>query len=236
MIRSHPIDELELPPFEGFPREGLAFLRGLKRHNDRGWFQARKETYEEAVRLPMQCLIAALARRMAESAPEIEFHPRRSIFRIYRDTRFSKNKAPYKTNIGAAFTVRGRKSPGDTPCFYVGVEPGEVYVGGGLYLPSGPQLKSIRASIAGDPDAWLAVVGTPSFRRKFREIEGERLSRAPLGYAPDHPMIEHLKLKQFFAGRSYPEKVCLSGSFERTAAEVFRDLLPLVRWLIRAGA
>lgn len=235
MTRSHPIDELELPPFEGFPREGLAFLRGLKRHNERAWFQARKHVYEESVRLPMQCLIAALARRMAETAPEIEFHPRRSIFRIYRDTRFSKNKVPYKTNIGAAFTIRGRKGPGDTPCLYVGVEPGEVYLGGGLYLPSGQQLKSIRASIAEDPDAWLAVVGTAAFRRKFGAIEGGRLSRAPLGYPPDHPMIEHLKLKQFFAGRSYPETICLKGSFIRIAEEVFQDMLPLVRWIVRAG-
>ena len=236
MPRPHPIDEMEFPPFEGFPREGLAFLRGLKRHNERKWFQARKEIYEDTLRLPMQCLIASLARRMAETAPEVDFNPRKSIFRIYRDTRFSKNKAPYKTNIGAVFQVRGRKGPTEAPCFYVGVEPGEVYVGGGLYLPTGPQLKAIRSSIANDPGAWLGIIGTPSFKRKYGAIEGERLSRAPLGYPPDHPMIEHLKLKQFFAGRSYGEEICYKASFLKTTEEVFRDLLPLVRWIVKAGA
>jgi uncharacterized protein (TIGR02453 family) len=232
----HPIDEIELPPFEGFPREGLAFLRALKKNNNREWFRARREKYEETVRFPMQCLVASLARRMADAAPEIEFHPRTSIFRIYRDTRFSRNKTPYKTNIAASFPIRGRKGPAEVPGLYVGVEPGEAYAGGGLYLPSGAQLKLIRASIAGDPDAWLAVVATRRFLRSYGGIEGEKLVRAPLGYPPDHPMIEHLKYKQFFAGRSFPEEACLRGSFVAAVERVFLDILPLIRWLVRSGA
>jgi uncharacterized protein (TIGR02453 family) len=173
---------------------------------------------------------------MADAAPEIEFHPRASIFRIYRDTRFSRIKTPYKTNIAASFPVRGRKGPAEVPGLYVGVEPGEVYAGGGLYLPSGPQLKLIRASIAGDPDAWLSVAATKQFLRTYGGIEGESLVRAPLGYPPDHPMIEHLKHKQFFAGRSFPEGACLTGSFLTGVERVFLDILPLIRWLVRAGA
>jgi uncharacterized protein (TIGR02453 family) len=234
MAKSPPLDEVLYPPFNGFPREGLGFLRRLKKNNNRPWFQARKSEYEENVRFPMQCLIAGLAVRLHDDAPEIEFNPRKSIFRIYRDTRFSNNKAPYKTNVGAWFGFRAMKGDSETPGLYVGVGTDEVFVGGGLYMPSGGQLKAIRKSIAGNPEEYLAVVRSPRFRKKFGGIQGAVLSRAPLGYPPDHPMIEHLRHKQFFAGVELEEKACYAPKFLETVAVVFADTMPLIRWLARA--
>ena len=229
-----PIDEEFFPPFEGFPRAALAFLRKLKRNNNRPWFQKHKTEYEELVRFPMQCLIATIGQKMQEEAPDIDFHPRKSIFRIYRDTRFSRNKTPYKTNVAASFTFRGAKGPIETPGLYVGIEPGEIFIGGGLYMPTGPQLKVIRRTIATEPERFLEIVRHPRFLRVFKHIEGERLQRAPLGYVPEHPMIEYLKSKQFYVGVVLPDGACHQTRFADTVVRTFTDCLPLVRWLSAA--
>jgi uncharacterized protein (TIGR02453 family) len=230
----HPLEELAYPPFAGFPPEGLAFLRRLKRNNNRPWFQKHKEEYEEVVRFPMECLIASLRPRMMEVAPEFEFHPRKSIFRIYRDTRFSTDRTPYKTNIAANFEARGVRGRISAPGLYVGVEIGEIFVGGGLYLPSGDQLKAIRASIADAPEELLAVVQDRNFVRILGEILGERLQKAPLGYPRDHPMIDYLRLKQFYVGVEYDEEQCLTPRFLDTVVRVFTAAMPFIRWLQRA--
>jgi uncharacterized protein (TIGR02453 family) len=234
MASLHPLDEVEYPPFTGFPREGLAFLRRLRKNNNRPWFQKHKNEYEELVRFPMQCLIATVAPRMADAAPEITFHPRKSIFRIYRDTRFSKNKTPYKTNIGASFEYVGKHKPTENPGLYVGIEPGEIFIGGGLYMPSGEQLKRIRQRIAEEPAEFLEVIRNARFRKVFREIQGERLVKAPLGYPKDHAMIEHLRLKQLYVGVELEESACLRAGFADKVVSVFTDTMPLVRWLARA--
>jgi uncharacterized protein (TIGR02453 family) len=235
-MKSHILEELDFPPFSGFPKGTLRFLNALKKNNNRPWFQKHKEEYEEVVRFPMQCLIAGLAVRMADAAPEIEFSPKRSIFRIYRDVRFSKNKAPYKTNIAAYFNFRGHKGPTEAPGLYVGIEPGEIFIGGGLYMPWGEQLKSIRRSIAEHPEEYLAVVGAQRFKKRFGGIQGEKLSKAPLGYPKDHPMIEHLRNKQFFVGIEPALSVCHTARFLTLTADAFIDTMPLVRWLVRAAA
>jgi uncharacterized protein (TIGR02453 family) len=226
-----PVDEELYPPFEGFPPDGIRFLERLKRNNNRPWFHKHKQEYEELVRFPMQCLIADLAGRMADLAPEIEFHPRKSIFRIYRDVRFSKNKAPYKTNIAASFQLRGVRAPTEAPGLYVGIEPGAIYVGGGLYLPTGEQLKAIRAAMVERPDDFLAVVESRRFKREFKEIEGERLQKAPLGYPKDHPMIAYLRYKQFYVGKEFGHARSFRAAFLGEVVRIFSDTMPLVRWL-----
>lgn len=227
------LDDLVYPPFAGFPPEAMKFFQRLKRNNHRTWFHAHREEYEQHVRFPMQCLIAAVGTKMREAAPEFQFHPTRSIFRIYRDVRFSKDKSPYKTNIAASFSIRGKKDPTGAPGLYVGIEPGEIFIGGGLYMPSGPQLKLIRAAIAGKPEEYREIVEEKQFRRVFGKVLGERLSRAPLGYLPDHPMIEHLRLKQFFVGKVLEDGACRSARFADTVASVLTASLPFVRWLDR---
>ncbi len=230
----HPIEEMQYPPFAGFSRETFRFLRRLKRNNNRPWFLKHKQEYEELVRFPMQCLIAALGPRLADAAPDFDFHPRKSIFRIYRDVRFSKNKAPYKTNIAATFEPRGKRKPTEQPGLYVGIEPGEIFVGGGLYMPSGEQLKSIRGQIAQEPLEYLAVIEHPHFRRMFGEVMGEKLQRAPLGYPKDHEMIAHLRMKQFFVGKVLGDESSLSPRFADTVARILTETMPFIRWLQRA--
>jgi uncharacterized protein (TIGR02453 family) len=228
------LDEEFFPPFTGFPRDGLAFLRLLKKNNNRPWFQKHKREYEEYVKFPMQCLIATLSRKMIDHAPEIEFHPKKSIFRIYRDVRFSKNKAPYKTNIAASFAIRGKKSPLEMPGLYLGIEPGEVYIGGGLYMPTGTQLKAIRQCMVTESGRFLEVVKDPRFKKRFGGIEGEELQKAPLGFPKDHPMIEHLRHKQFYVGVVSEDDTCLQSRFVDTVSKVFVETMPLVRWLAHA--
>ena len=233
MSAKHPIDEVIYPPFAGFPRGGIEFLKKLKRNNNRPWFQKHKSEYDDLVRFPMECLIATLRQQMRDVAPEIEFNPKRSIFRIYRDVRFSNDKSPYKTNIAASFELGGKKSPTEWPGLYVGVEIGEIFVGGGLYMPTGPQLKSIRRSIADRPDEYLAVIDAPRFRKTFGKVLGERLVKAPLGFPKDHAMIEHLRLKQFYIGVEPRVESCFSPKFADTVAGVFTDAMPFLRWLVR---
>ena len=233
MSKTLPLEEDFFPPFEGFPKKGIDFLKKLKRNNNRPWFQSHKDEYGQYVKFPMHCLIATLGQKMSDIAPEIEFNPKKSIFRIYRDVRFSKNKAPYKTNIAASFSFRRKKSPTETPGLYVGIEPGEIFVGGGLYMPAGDQLKAIRQSIVDDPERFLAVVEAPRFKSQFGEIEGEKLQKAPLGFPKDHPMIEHLKHKQFYVGKVYDDADCLKPRFANVVASVFEDCMPLVRWLAK---
>lgn len=231
MKRDHPLDSETFPPFNGFPKEGLVFLRKLKQNNNRPWFQKHKSDYEDCVKFPMQSLVASLAEAMRSDAPEIEFNPRTSIFRIYRDVRFSKNKAPYKTHIGAAFPVRGKKGPTESPGLYVHIEPGQVFIGGGIYMPTGQQLKAIRKKIADDPSSFLSLIRDSSFRRVFKGIQGEKLTKAPLGYPKDHPMIEHLRHKQFYVGQVLPENTCLKPGFLMNVTAGFKTAMPLVRWL-----
>ncbi len=235
MTKSHPIDEEFFPPFDGFPKGSIGFFKRLKKNNNREWFLKHKEEYEETLKFPMQCLVATLSRELRDELPEMEFNPRKAIFRIHRDVRFSKNKAPYKTNIAAAVELKGKKKSTETPGLYVGIEPGSIFVGGGLYMPYGEQLKSIRKAIANRPDEYLSVVEDKRFKKVFGGIMGEKLMKAPLGFPKDHPMIEHLKHKQFFVGKEWDdEALCYSKRFASVVADVFRDTMPLVRWLIKA--
>ncbi|MBI1803351.1 MAG: DUF2461 domain-containing protein [Ignavibacteriae bacterium] len=217
------------PPFNGFSKEGLQFLRRLKRNNNRDWFAKHKSEYENFVKLPMQCFSATLKAPMAKLAPEIDVNPKRGIFRIYRDTRFSKDKTPYKTHVAAVFHLRGHWEA--SAGYYVHIEPGNVYVGGGIYMPDGHQLKKLRSAIAERSDEFLSIVERKSFEKLFRGLEGEKLQRAPLGYPADHPMVEWLKHKSFYTGVTWEEKTCHSPKFVDRVVRIYSDLLPLIRFL-----
>ncbi len=229
---NNPLLELEeYPPFNGFPKEGLSFLRRLKRNNRRDWFTTHKGEYEEFVKAPMQSLIASLRPHVERFAPEYDLNPRTAIFRIYRDTRFSNDKTPYKTHIAAHFVLRGAPKGFLGSGYYLHVEPGEAYVGAGIYMPESDQLKKIRAAIDRHPDSFRAIISSPAFRRRFGKLEGNSLQRMPKGYSDDHPMGEWLRLKQFFAGVSMPEAKALRPSFVKDIAAVCEAATPLVRFL-----
>ena len=230
-----PLSDLEFfPPFDGFPREGIDFLKRLKRNNNRLWFEKHKEGYESSVKIPMQSLIASLHPHFQRFAPEFDINPKRSLFRIYRDVRFSKDKTPYKTHAAAHFVLRGKPKGVEGSGYYLHIEPGEVYIGGGIYMPDNDQLKKIRSAIAGHSDQFLSIVRLPRFRKIFGKLEGEKLQRVPKGYEPDHPMAEWLKYKQFFVWIEWPESKCLNESFVTEVAEVYKAATPLVRFLNEA--
>jgi uncharacterized protein (TIGR02453 family) len=218
-----------LPPFDGFPKQGLRFLKNLKKNNTREWFNNHKADFEDLVKFPMQSLIASMRSPMSRLAPEIEVNPKTSMFRIYRDTRFSKNKAPYKTHVAAVFHPRGHWE--SSAGYYVHIEPGAVYAGGGIYMPDGDQLKKIRRSIADQPKEFLSIVGDSRFVRQFKSLEGEKLQRMPLGFPADHMMGEWLKYKSFYAGVEWEDAVCTTPNFITEVVRVYRGLLPLVRFL-----
>ena len=217
------------PPFEGFPHEGIKFLQQLKKNNKREWFKKHKTEYEDFVKLPLQSLIAALKGPMAKLAPEIEVNPKRSMFRIYRDIRFSKNKAPYKTHVAAVFHLKGHWE--DSAGYYVHLEPGGVYVGGGIYMPDSNQLKKIRHAIAENPKELLTIVSDETFAKRFKTLEGEKLQRIPHGFPKDHMMGEWLKYKSYYTGVEWKEEVCYSPKFVDKVVQVYKELLPLVRFL-----
>jgi uncharacterized protein (TIGR02453 family) len=231
------LEEQNFPPFQGFPKEGLEFLKKLKKNNSKEWFQPRKSEYETLVKFPMQCLIATLGVMLKSELPDYAFNPKKSIFRINRDVRFSKDKSPYKTNIGASFNLANRtRDAVELPGFYLHIEPkikdgNGVFAGGGLYMPSSPQLKIIRAKIAREPQRYSDIIGEKTFRKFFGEIQGEKLKTAPQGYDATNPMIEHLKLKQFFALRAFEDDECLTPSFAKKVADTFRAQISLVNFL-----
>jgi uncharacterized protein (TIGR02453 family) len=216
-----------------FTRKTLAFLRALKRNNDREWFRARKDDYEEHVRTPMVALLQQLARDLPAFAPDLVSDPRVSLFRIYRDTRFSSDKRPLKTNVAAHFP--SRKFPkGEGAGLYVEVAPQWVWMGGGIYMPSSDELNAIRAAIADDHRRFRRVVTTPAFRRAVGELSGERLTRVPRGYLNDHPAAEYLRHRQFIGGREFPADFAMSPRFYSQLLTVFRGIAPLVGFLNHA--
>lgn len=224
-------DEDIFPPFNGFPKETIAFLKKLKRNNTREWFAAHKNEFEEQVKFPMQCFIVSLSPLFAEFAPEIDIDPKRSLFRIYRDTRFSKDKTPYKTHAAAHFVLRGMPKGLVGSGYYFHVEPGEVFLGAGIYIPDGEQIKKIRATISDRPEEFLAIINDNIFVERFGTLNGNRLQRVPKGYAADHPMAEYLKLKQFFVGVTLTEDVIVKPKFLDDAAKIFSEATNFVRFL-----
>lgn len=229
-----PLDFESYPPFEGFPKEGIRFLRSLKRNNNRTWFEKHKHEYEEFLRHPMESFVFALQPHFATFAPEFDLSPKRSIFRIYRDIRFSNDKTPYKTHIAAHFVLRGREKGLVGSGYYFHIEPGEVFFGGGIYMPDSDQLKGIRAAIAHHGEEFLAILNNRRFKKRFGKLEGNTLRRIPKGYDESHPMAEYLKFKQFFVGVALPESTCTKASLVDTVAAIAKDADPLVKFLNRA--
>jgi uncharacterized protein (TIGR02453 family) len=212
------------------PRETLAFLRALKRNNRREWFQPRKEQFEADVRAPMLAVVARLADDLRTFAPEIVVDPKTAMYRIYRDTRFSENKTPYKTHVAAVFPWRGLAKH-EGAGLYFHVSPDEVWMGGGMYAPQTAQLQAVREHIAANVSRLRAIVESPGFRRQVGSLDGERLQRVPHGFPKDHRAAAYLKYRQFLAGRELPAAFACSPRFYSTLVAVFRQVAPLARFL-----
>lgn len=217
-------------PEPRFTAETLSFLRRLKKNNRREWFNARRDEYETTVRRPMIAVIERLAVDMRKFAPELVVHPKHSMYRIYRDTRFSANKAPYKTHVAALFPCRGLPKH-EGAGLYFHVSPDEVWAGGGMYAPQAPQLHTVREHIAANAGRLRAIIESPTFKRATDGLEGEQLQRVPRGFAKDHEAAQYLKYRQFLAGRQLPAAFATSPTFYNRLVALFRQIAPLIRFL-----
>jgi uncharacterized protein (TIGR02453 family) len=221
-----------------FGGEALGFLRGLKKNNKRPWFEAHRAEYERQIRQPMADLVEEMDLRMARFAPEMTGDPKRSVFRIHRDIRFSSDKSPYKTHAACWFFHRdgsgkvGREAHGGGAGFYFHLEPGGSLVGGGCWMPPRPALQKFRTAIAGDPRGFERIVLGPALRRRFGDLGDEgMLKRTPRGYPEEHRAARWLRHTSFTVGRSLTDAEVTGTRLSTILEADYRAMLPLVRWL-----
>jgi uncharacterized protein (TIGR02453 family) len=214
-----------------FGPELFDFLRELRRNNDRNWFFTNKTRYESTVRGPMLRFIADFAPHLRAISRHFTADPRPvggSMFRIYRDTRFSKDKSPYKTAAAAHFPHRDAGKDVHVPGFYLHLEPGDCFGGGGLWHPDGAALEKVRTRIVSRPKGWQAILD------RTISISGDTLKRPPLGYDPHHPFIEDLKRKDFYTMTEVSEQDVCAPDFMDRYTEACRAAAPLVQFLVKA--
>ena len=220
--------------FDGFPKDFFAFFRELKAHNERPWFEANKQRFRDSVQAPMAEFIAAMEPRLRKISKNFVADARPnggSMFRIYRDVRFSRDKRPYKEHAACHFRHAAGKDV-HAPGFYMHFGDDEVYFGGGMYMPEPQSLGRIRDAIVAKPAAWKAVKSNKDFVKTFDGLGGgDVLTRAPRGYDPEHPLIEDIKRKSFFAKRNVDVKLAASAKLADTVAETFKSATPLMKFL-----
>ena len=216
--------------FGGFPPEAITFFRGLARNNRREWFQPRKHIFEEKVKAPMEELIGVLNTQMMTFAPGHVTEPEKAIYRIYRDTRFSKDKTPYKTHIAANFPRRGMPKHASAG-YYFSVSHTEIEVGGGIYMPGPPELLAIRTHLAEHHEEFLRLSSSREIRRLFGEVQGEQLTRVPKGFCSTHPAADLLRYKQFLLYIGLDASIATTRALETELLKRFRAIAPFIDFL-----
>jgi uncharacterized protein (TIGR02453 family) len=220
--------------FPGFPPEGIEFFRKLMRNNRREWFQPRKEIFEAKLKQPMRELVETLNRDLKKFAPEYVTDPDKAIYRLYRDTRFSKDKTPYKDHVAASFYRRGSTGHG-MDGFYCAVSDKEVAVGGGVYMPEPELLAAIRNHIAIHHEELRRILRAKAVRTLLGELHGEQLTRVPKGFSPDHPAADLLRFKRFILYVELPKELATSRDLYPEIVKRFRAMAPFLRFLAAAG-
>jgi len=218
-----------MPATAIFSPEVFTFLRQLKRNNNRDWFARNKERYHSVIVGPAMTFISGFAPHLEKLSPHFvaDARPTRgSLFRIYRDTRFSPDGAPYKSHVGISFRHEKGKDV-HAPLFYFHMEPGGCFVGGGVWHPETPTLTRIRSAIVGEPKAWSRARGK-------LELAGDSLTRPPKGFDAGHPCIEDLKRKDYIALVALSEAQVCSATLMRDFSAACRKLSPLVEFTARA--
>jgi uncharacterized protein (TIGR02453 family) len=215
-----------------FTTKTLTFLRALKRNNRREWFHANRDRYDAEVRGPMVAVIERLADDLPTFAPDMAADVKTSLFRPWRDTRFSADKTPLKNHVAARFPHRklGRQRGAS---FYFEVAPTWVWIGGGMYAPDMSQLHALREHVAANHARLDRILGASALRR-FGGLHGERMTRVPRGYGKDHPAAHHLQFKQFFSFREEAAVFATEPAFYKELVATFRNLAPLVGFLNEA--
>jgi uncharacterized protein (TIGR02453 family) len=223
--------------FDGFSPEAMQFLADLQANNSREWFNAHKQVYQEAIVEPALVFVVALGERLRAIYPDINADTRTngagSLMRIYRDTRFSKDKTPYKTNVGIVWW-QGEGKKMEQPGFYFHLAPESSWVGGGLYMFPPPALEAFRAAVD-DPAQGAALQGVlDQLQAEGLRVWGERYKRVPQGYSADHPRADLLKYKGLFAASSdFPAAVLASPGLVDQCFEICATQAPLQQWLLQ---
>jgi uncharacterized protein (TIGR02453 family) len=217
-----------------FRPAAFRFLRDLKRNNRREWFEARRDIYEQELRQPLRELLEELDARLGRIAPELTGDPKRSLFRIHRDTRFSTDKSPYKQNVGFWVNHRslGRQSESihGGAGLYFHFEPGASMIAGGIWMPPAPALARLRDALADDPAGFARTVRT--MRRRFSALSEEAmLQRLPRGFTDDHPAAKWVRYKSFTSHRMLTAADLRSPKLPDILAREYTAIIPFVRWL-----
>jgi uncharacterized protein (TIGR02453 family) len=218
-----------------FSPELFKFLKDLKKNNEKPWFEQNKDRYERHLRAPMLEFIGDFGSRLAKISKNFRADPRPnggSLFRIYRDVRFSKDKTPYKTQASAHFR-HAEVAHVHAPGFYLHLEPGECFLGVGIWHPDPPAAGKIRDAIVERPAAWKKALADKKFRARHR-LTGETLVRPPRGYDPAHPLIEDLKRKDFVAVANFSEKDACGTGFMDDFSDACRAASPFMKFLTEA--
>ncbi len=221
-----------------FSPRAFTFLRQLKKNNDREWFLSHKEQFEEHLLLPFRELVEEMDVRLARFAPEIGGSPKRSIFRIYRDVRFSKDKSPYKTNMGCWFTHVmaghgvGSETHGAGAGFYFHLEPGSCFAAAGVWMPPRDALNRIRGALAADHNTFSKILASAGFKRRFGTLSAEKmLVRVPKPWDKDHPAGDLLRRSSFTVSTPVTDADVSSAKLPTVLEKHYAAALPMVRWL-----
>lgn len=210
----------------------LSFLRDLKKNNDKSWFDAHRKEYEVA-KSNFEIFVGQLLKALCTLEPALAGQSAKDCtYRIFRDVRFSKDKTPYKSHFGAFFARGGRKWDGAG--YYLHLEPGGIFAGGGLWMPEAPLLKAVRQEIDYAFEDWKGIVESKPFRKIFPEIKGETLQKLPQGYNADNPAIGYLKYKSFIASHRMDDADLTGKDALKKVVSVFTTLRPMVDFLNRA--
>lgn len=219
-----------------FNQRSLTFLRQLARNNEKAWFQAHRADYEALVREPFERLLVVLQPALEKVSPQFRADPARvggSLFRIHRDARYSNDKSPYKSWQGARlYHVRRREVP--TPAFYLHLQPGESFIGAGIWHPEPEVLRGLRDFVFENPASWDAAAHAPAIRKQFALFDSEKLVRPPRGYPADFRFIEDLKLRNFVLWRPLDDATMIAPGLDRRIARDLRALAPFMDYLCAA--
>jgi uncharacterized protein (TIGR02453 family) len=218
-------------PFPGFPKEAITFLRALARNNHRGWFQPRKPVFDEQVKKPMVELCEAINGALKRFAPSYVSDPAKAVYRIYRDTRFSKDKTPYKTHIAASFRHRFLVGDGGGAGFYFQVSHKDVSIGGGIYMPSPETLLAIRNHVAEHHKELDTILKGRTLKRLLGDIQGDQLTRIPKGFACDHPAGDLLRRKQIYFFTELSPDVATTPELYKEVVTRFEAMTPFLEFL-----
>jgi uncharacterized protein (TIGR02453 family) len=216
--------------FPGFSPKAISFFRQLERNNKREWFQPRKDQFEELCRKPMLELVTQVVDDLRKFAIDHVVEPNKAIYRIYRDTRFSKDKSPYKTHIAAIFPhARLPKHAGAG--YYFDLSHEGLSIGGGVYEPGPVELAALRAAIAKDERAFRKLIEDKRLAKQMGKLQGATLARVPKGFASDHSAEDLLRRKQLYFFTVMKPEAALKSTIRKTIVERFRLMSPLMEWM-----